>query len=41
MALQDEMFGLVENWKESKLPKSTFILRKLLAQVNCMVTVLC
>ncbi len=25
LALQDEMFGLVENWKESKLPKSTFI----------------
>jgi hypothetical protein len=25
MGLQDEMFGLIENWKESKLPKSTFI----------------
>ena len=25
MTLQDEMFRLVENWKESKLPKTTFI----------------
>ena len=25
MALQEEMFRLVENWKESKLPKTIFI----------------
>ena len=25
MTLQDEMFRLVENWKESKLPKTTFL----------------
>lgn len=28
MALQDEMFRLIENWKESKLPKTTFIIGK-------------
>jgi hypothetical protein len=28
MALQEEMFRLVENWKESKLPKTIFINEK-------------